>query len=123
MSRTYTVNEEPYRLCLKCGVRRHYDYENRHRTYNDLRKLAEWLIPQNEQGEHCTIEPFDGTWYIVQRQGQSRKEIGVTINALHCHNDKVGADAYQWRCLSDMLEKLDHLGVHEGVFRSRGSGN
>jgi hypothetical protein len=86
-----------------------------HRTYDDLRKVAERLIPQNEQGDHCEIEPFDGTWHIVQRQGQSRREIGVTINALHSHDVKAPADACQWRCLNEMLAKLDHLGVHEGV--------
>jgi hypothetical protein len=78
-----------------------------HRTYDHLRKIAEWLIPQ-EQGDHCEIEPFDVTSHIVQRQGQPRKEIGVTINA--------PADAWQWHCMKDMLVKLDHLGVHEGVF-------
>jgi len=77
--------------------------------------VAEWLIPQNEQGDHCGIELFDGTWHIVQRQGQSRKEIGVTINALHRHDVNAPADACQWRCLNDMLAKLDHLGVHEDV--------
>ena len=25
MSRTFTVNDEPYRLCLKCGVHRRFD--------------------------------------------------------------------------------------------------
>ena len=86
-----------------------------HRTYDDLRKVAEWLIPQNEQGDHCEIELSDGTWHTVQRQGQSRKEIGVTINALHRHDVNAPADACQWHCLNDMLAKLDHLGVHEGV--------
>lgn len=93
-----------------------------YRTYDDLRKVAEWLIPQNDQGAHCVIEPFDWTWHIAQRQGQSRKEIGVTINALHKHNVDAPADACQWRCLNDMLAKLDHLGVHGAcVARSSGS--
>ena len=86
-----------------------------HRTYHDLRKVAEWLVPQNEHGEHCRIEVFDGTSHIVQRRGRLRKEVGVTISALHSHDVNAPADACQWRCLNDMLAKLDHLGVHEGV--------
>ena len=84
-----------------------------HRTYDDLRKVAEWLIPQNEQGAHCVIEPFDSTWHIAQRQGQSRKEIAVTINALHRQDVNAAAAACQWRCLNEMLAKLEHLGVPE----------
>jgi hypothetical protein len=87
-----------------------------HRTYDDLRKVAEWLIPQNEQGDHCEIEPFDVTSHIVQRQGQPRKEIGVTINVLHRPDVNAPSDAWQWLCMKDMLVKLDHLGVHDGVF-------
>ena len=93
-----------------------------HRTYDDLRKVAEWLVPQNEQGDHCEIEPFDETWHIGQRQGQSRKEIGVTINALHRPHVNAPADACHCRCLSDMLARLDHLGVHEGVSPAEAAG-
>src|SRR4030095_12186116 len=86
-----------------------------HRTYDDLRKVAKWLTSQKKQGDHCEIEPLDGTWHIAQRQGQARREIGVTINVLHRHDLNAPADTCQWRCLNDMLAKLDDLGLHEGV--------
>lgn len=93
-----------------------------HRTYDDLRKVADWLIPQNRQGDHCEIQRLDGTWHIAQRQGQARKEIGVTINVLHRHDVKAPTDICQWRCLNDMLAKLDHLGLHEGVLSAAEAG-
>jgi len=36
MSRPFTVNDEPYRLCLECGVRRRFDkysWINLHANY------------------------------------------------------------------------------------------
>ena len=87
-----------------------------HRTYDDLRKVAEWMIPKDAQESyHCEIEPFDGTRHIVQRQGESRKEIVVTIKIQHRLNVNAPANDCQRRCLNEMRAKLADLGLHEGV--------
>jgi hypothetical protein len=40
---------------------------------------------------------------------------GVTTYSGYLHDVNAPTDACQWRCLNDMLAKLDNLGVHEGV--------
>jgi hypothetical protein len=87
-------------------------------TYDDLRRIAEWITQKDQQGCRCEIAPFDRAWHIAPRQRSSRNEILVTIKILHRQDVDAPVDDYQQACLDELRSKLKELGVHEGLWKA-----
>ena len=92
--------------CLHCGV-----------TYDEIRKIAEWITMEEQPDCRFKIGTFDRAWHIAPRQRWSRNEIVVSINILHGHNVDAPVDASQERCLNELRSRLKKLGVREGVWQ------
>lgn len=82
-------------------------------VYDDLRRIAEWIMPKEERPSAYEIEPFDRSLHQVPRHGL-RLEVALTMKILHRHNFDQPVDACEERCLKEMRGKLADLGVKEG---------
>jgi hypothetical protein len=120
-----------YRLEL-CGVNEHGEAEgDEHptpgcprcrRTYDDLRKIAEWVMPKEEgRASRYEVEAFDRSWHVAPTQRRSRNEIVLTVKVLHRRGVNEPADECELRCLKEMRGGLAVLGVAEGVYREERS--
>ena len=86
-------------------------------TYDELRKIAEWITLTEQQDCRFEIEPFDRAWHIAPRQRWSRNEITVNVKILHRHDVDAPLDDSQERCLKELRANLKKLGVREGVWQ------
>ena len=93
--------------CLHCGV-----------TYEEIRKIAEWLTLKEQPDCRFYIEPFDRAFHIAPRQRWSRNEVIVNVKILHSHNVDLPVDESQERCLNELRRELKELGVREGVWQA-----
>ena len=93
--------------CPHCGL-----------TYDEIRKIAEWITLKEQPDCRFQIEPFDRAWHIAPRQRSSRNEIVVNIKILHSHNVDGPGNESQERCLKELRVELKKLGVHEGVWQT-----
>jgi hypothetical protein len=87
------------------------------RTYDGLRKVAEWVTPKEELDCHFEVETFDRAWHIAPAQRRSRREVVATIKILHRHDVHAPVDDCQRSCLKEMSAKLAELGVQDGVWQ------
>jgi hypothetical protein len=110
-----------------CGVNERVDCTRGHHvpaclhcrlTYDELRRIAEWITPAEQKDCRFEIEPFDHAWHIAPRQRSARNEIIVSVKILHSHNVDGPVNDSQERCLNGLREKLKKLGVHEGVWQA-----
>lgn len=111
-----------------CGVNKH-DGDNHggqppvpgcahcRRTFNDLRLIAEWIVPKDERKTIFKIQPFDRSLHVAPRQRRSRNEVVLTIELLHRHDINSPADDCEDKCLKEMKTKLAELEVLEGRWR------
>ena len=93
-----------------CAICRH--------TYDDLRRLAEWIIPKEKPPRtRVKIDSFDHAFHIAPKERRNREEIIVTIEILR-ESEAAAEDAAategESRCLQEMRRKLKELGVQEG---------
>ena len=116
-----------YRLEL-CGVNGHEESEGEDhptpgcprclRTYNDLRRLAEFVTPKGEdRPSRYEVEPFDRAWHVAPKERRSRAEIVVAVKVLHRRGVNEPADECERTCLREMRAGLAELGVAEGAYR------
>ena len=116
-----------YRLEL-CGVNEHDESAGGghptpgcprcRRTYDDLRKVAEWVMPKEEaRASRYEVEGFDRAWHVAPRHRRSRNEIILAVKVLHRRGVNESADECERRCLREMRAGLAELGVAEGVYR------
>ena len=116
-----------YRLEL-CGVNGHDDEAGGEhptpgcprcrRTYDDLRKVAGWVMPKEEdRTSRYEVEAFDRAWHVAPTHRRSRNEIVLAIKVLHRRGVNEPADECELRCLREMRGRLAELGVAEGVYR------
>jgi hypothetical protein len=82
-------------------------------TYNDLCRIARWILPPGDRASKYRIEPFDSSFHFAKTRGH-REEVVVTIQVLHRDETDRAADECELRCLKEMREKLKELGVLEG---------
>jgi hypothetical protein len=90
--------------CPHCGL-----------TYDEIRKIAEWITLKEQPDCRFQIEAFDRAWHIAPKQRWSRNEIIVNIKILHSHNVDSPVNESQERCLNKLRVELKKLGVREGV--------
>jgi hypothetical protein len=93
--------------CRHCGL-----------TYDEIRRIAEWITLKEQPDCRFQIEPFDRAWHIAPRQRSSRNEIIVNIKILHSHNVDGLVNESQERCLNELRVELKKLGVREGVWQT-----
>ena len=93
--------------CLHCGL-----------TYDEMRKIAEWITLKEQPDCRFEIEHFDRAFHIAPRQRWSRNEIVVTIKILHSHNIDLPVNDSLERCLNELRVELKKLGVREGVWQA-----
>jgi hypothetical protein len=89
-------------VCPHCGL-----------TYDEIRKIAEWITLKEQPDCRFQIGPFDRAFHIAPRQRWSRNEIIVNIKILHRNNvDGPVSDSLD-RCLSNLRAELKRLCLHE----------
>jgi hypothetical protein len=93
--------------CPHCGL-----------TYDEIRKIAEWITLKEQPDCRFEIASFDRAWHIAPRQRWSRNEIIVNIKILHSHNVDGPVNESQERCLKELRVELKKLGVREGVWQT-----
>ena len=93
--------------CTHCGL-----------TYDEIRKIAEWITLREQPDCRFQIGPFDRAWHIAPRQRWSRNEIIVTIKILHSHSVDGPVNESQERCLNELRVQLKKLDVREGVWQT-----
>lgn len=87
-------------------------------TYDEMRKLAEWITLKEQPACRFQIGSFDRAWHIAPRQRWSRNEIIVNIKILHSGSVDGPVDELQERCLNKLRVELKKLGVREGVWQT-----
>jgi hypothetical protein len=88
------------------------------KTYDDLRRVAEWILPKEARKSRYKIEPFDYAFHIAPKARHCREEIVVTIQITHRFDPLLPADECESLCLKEMRGKLKELGVLEGRVKS-----
>ena len=86
-------------------------------TYDELRKIAEWITLTEQQDCRIEIGSFDRAWHIAPKQRWSRNEITVNVKILRRHNVDGPVNDSQERCLKELRANLNTLGVREGVWQ------
>jgi hypothetical protein len=109
-----------------CGIRQcegepltpgcQYCYE----TFEDLRKIAEWILPQERRPSRYEIGIFDGSIHSASKR-RFRPEVVLNMKILHREAFDQPVDECEELCLKEMRQKLAELGVPEGniVFTSK----
>ena len=91
--------------------------EHCQRTYEDLRQIAEWIMPKEERASYYDVEPFDRALRQTPKR-KFRQEVVLGMRILHRHGFDQPIDECEKRCLKEMQQKLAELGVHEGEWRA-----
>lgn len=85
-------------------------------VYDELEKIAEWILPGDERPSRYEIEPFDRALHAAPGL-KDRDEVLVEVKILHRHDAFAPIDACEERCLKEMKERLALLDVIEGPRR------
>ena len=113
-----------------CGINDHFTNKGIHpvpgcphcaRTYEDLREIAEWILPQEERPSRYEIQPFDRAFHIAPAKRFRRNEVVVTIVIMHRSDFNRPVDECEDRCLKEMRQKLSQLGIRESASYARKS--
>lgn len=83
------------------------------KTYNDICRIARWILPKDERESKYEIEGFDFAFHCAPNRSW-RQEIVVTILILHRIDITQPKDECESRCLAEMTANLKKLGVLEG---------
>lgn len=82
------------------------------KVYDDLKQVAQWIIPKEERHSRYKIGIFDSSIHYSSRR-KSRKDITLTIQILHREGFDRPVDACEVECLKEMEEKLKQLGAQK----------
>lgn len=83
-------------------------------TYEDLKEVAEWMLPNERRASRYEIQTFDRALHIAPRGRGARSEVVLTVKILHRHGFNDPVDACEELCLREMRRKLADLGMKEG---------
>lgn len=86
-----------------------YCYE----TFKDLRKIAEWIMPQERRPSRYEISIFDGSIHSASKR-RFRPEVVLNMKIVHREAFDQPVDECEELCLKEMRQKLAELGVPEG---------
>jgi hypothetical protein len=87
-------------------------------TYEDLKQIAEWILPQDERPSRYEIGAFDRSLHVAPHSRHSRSEVVVPIHIMHRTEFNREVDECENRCLKEMRDRLNQLEVCEGRWRS-----
>ena len=87
------------------------------RTYNELREIAEWVLPVDERPSRYEIQAFDHAWHVAPAKRFRRNEVVLTIVIMHRDDFNQPVDDCESRCLKEMRQRLAQLGICEDVGR------
>ena len=86
-------------------------------TYEDLRQIAEWILPTEERPSRYDISAFDRALHIAPRQRHARSEVVLTVHILHRSDFNRDVDDCESRCLKEMRQSLSQLGIRQDIWR------
>ncbi len=89
------------------------------KVYNVLKRIAQWIIPQEERDSCYEIGFFDASIHYAS-QRKFRKDVTLSIKILHREGFDRPTDAGEIRCLNEMEEKLEALGAHKKEWTEAG---
>ena len=89
-----------------------------HSTYEDLRQIAEWILPRDERPSRYEIGAFDRALHVAPHGRHSRSEVVLTIHIMHRADFNREVDDCENRCLKEMRGRLNQLGIYEGKWCS-----
>lgn len=82
-------------------------------VYDDLKQIAQWILPKEERASVYKIAPFDQALHMPPSR-QFRPEVELQIRILHRHDVERPIDDCERLCLKEMRGKLAELGAREG---------
>lgn len=88
-------------------------------TFEEMKQIAEWILPREERPSRYEIGGFDRALHVAPYSRHSRSEVVVTIHIMHQTNFNREVNACENRCLSEMRDRLNELGIYEGQWRSQ----
>jgi hypothetical protein len=87
------------------------------RAYDEIREIAEWILPIEERPSRYEIQSFDRALHVAPSKRQRRNEVIVRIVIMHRSGFNRPLDDCENKCLQEMREKLKQLGIHEDYWR------
>jgi hypothetical protein len=91
--------------------------EHCQRAFQDLRRIAEWIMPKQERPSYYDVQPFDNALRRTPKR-KFRQEVVLGMRILHRHGFDQPVDACEELCLKEMQQKLEDLGVRRDVWRA-----
>lgn len=82
------------------------------RVFEDLRQIAEWILPKDLRPSHYEILPFDRSLHFAPVR-HFRREVVLTIKILHRQDGQLPVDECERTCLHEMTKRLKQLGATE----------
>ena len=101
---TGNVESHPVPGCSYCS-----------RTYQELREIAEWVLPREERPSRYEIQAFDRALHLAPAKRKRRSEVVVTIVIMHRSDFNRPVDDCENLCLKEMRQRLAQLGIREDV--------
>ena len=86
-------------------------------TYEDLKQIAEWILPREERPSRYEIGGFDRSLHVGPHSRQSRNEVVVSIHIMHRSDFNREVDDCESRCLKEMRQRLSQLGIRQDMWR------
>jgi len=77
-------------------------------TYEDLKKVAEEILPKEERPSSYEVQPFD---HGLHSEGRGPSEVVLVISIQHRRDYFSPVDACEERCLAEMETSLKQLGI------------
>ena len=87
------------------------------RAYDEVREIAEWILPREERPSRYEIQAFDRALHVAPTKRQRRNEIIVRIVIMHRSDFNRAVDDCESRCLREMRDRLSELGIDEAIWR------
>ncbi len=85
-------------------------------VYEDLKKIAEWIVPQEHRPSFYKIEPYRPV-IRATRKRKLRQEVTLSVRILHRDHYEDPIDKCETRCLLEMEERLKQIGACEGEWK------
>jgi hypothetical protein len=88
-------------------------------TYEDMRQVAEWILPRDERLSHHEIQAFDRALHIAPPRRKHRSEVVLNVFIVDPSEINGPADDSDDHRLTE-IERLSELGIHEGYWQNDG---
>jgi hypothetical protein len=82
-------------------------------VWRALKGVADWVLPRGERDSDCDIGPFDQSLHYDAGR-KLRPDVSLRIWTRHRSGFDRPVDACEVRCLIEMTERLQALGVRKG---------